>query len=191
MGFSAGADHIMRLVASKDGFAFDVHGLVLFGCNLGGETTAISRFFAGLRLDDTAGVLPQLRSLSADVETLADWLALHKYLVHTLGKLGTDVEGVKRYGADVAAPFESRGESPFVAWYRAAVERVRHVRCVFSNGESMVLDKILSQHLDDNVLGDLYSEETIVHEHTRHMDLMDPTLVLRHVTEIVEAARAR
>ena len=101
-----------------------VDGLVLLGCNLAASTTSISRFFAGFVPGDPAGVLPQLRALTQEIDSLPDWLSLHRYLVYTLGKFGTDVEGVQRYAADVVVPFSEAGDSPFIEWYRAAVAQI-------------------------------------------------------------------
>ncbi len=54
------------------------------------------------------------------------------------------------------------------------------VKFVFCTDEFTALDRILRRHLEGNVLGEGYSEETILREEMSHSQLREPNIVLRH-----------
>ena len=191
VGFSSGADVVLRLLAADAEEPRPlVDGLLSLGANLSLETCFVTRLFAQMDGDDPQRVLEDLRTLGADVDTLDEWLNVHEYLVTTLRKFHGDVAPLRRYSADVVRPFAAAGDSPFAAWYRAASGRVRHVRCVFEDTEMLnrPLRALQLRNLDEGIFGSRYHEDSIVTEPgTDHFDLVRPGLVLRHVQAMVGA----
>jgi hypothetical protein len=98
-------------------------------------------------------------------------------------KLGNDLEPLRRYAADLVAPFERAGD-PLADWYRSAKQRVRHVRLVFSNEEAAAAETLLARHLESNVLGDDFSEDSFRIERVHHLALLDFGLITRLVEEV-------
>jgi len=47
-------------------------------------------------------------------------------------------------------------------------------------------EALLARHLDQNVLGDEFSERSFVIEHVHHVELSDPGLITRHLDAILE-----
>jgi hypothetical protein len=109
---------------------------------------------------------------------------LHNYVTQTFMKFGAEMEPLQRCSADLIAPFENGGD-PFPEWYRAATQRIRSVRFVFSDAEAVQAEAVLARHLEQNVLGDRYSEKTYVTEKLAHHQLSEPDIVLRYVESVV------
>ncbi|CAA9335073.1 MAG: hypothetical protein AVDCRST_MAG11-2656 [uncultured Gemmatimonadaceae bacterium] len=196
VGFSSGGDVVLRLAGADAADGRDpgprVDGVLALGANVSLGTCFVTRLLARIDVDDPRLVLEVLRSFGAAADSLHDWLNVHEYLVATLRKFGGDVAPLRRYSADIVAPFAAGGENPFTAWYRAASGRVRCVRCVFEDTEMLErpLRDIRLRNLDERVLGPHYREDSIVTEPgTDHFDLIRPELVLSHVDEMVRALR--
>ena len=102
-------------------------------------------------------------------------------------KLGMDLEPIRRYAADLVRPFEGPGD-PLADWYRAARRRIPRVRLVFSNEEAAAAESLLARHLENNVLGDDFSERSFVIERVHHLSLLDPELITRHVDDILASS---
>jgi pimeloyl-ACP methyl ester carboxylesterase len=161
VGFSAGADHALRMAASKHKFGIRVDGLLALGPNVDRETCRYSRPL--LRLPETGeeGLVPIIQELGREMDDLPTWLILHDYLVQMFRKFGEDPRPLKRYAKDLVDPFDG-DDVPFVDWYRAAVAEVPALRIVFTRLEQPHVEAILMRHLDENLLGPDYREETIV-----------------------------
>jgi len=102
----------------------------------------------------------------------------------TLFDVGTDLEPLRRYSAELIAPFEGGGD-PLPGWYRAATERIPCVRFVFSNEEAAPAEAVLARHLEQNVLGDRFTEDSYVTEPVAHGRLPEPALVNRYVESVI------
>ena len=56
---------------------------------------------------------------------------------------------------------------------------------VFSNEEAGPAEAMLVRHLEDNVLGDDFTEDSFVIERVHHLGLLDPELISRHVEALI------
>jgi serine/threonine protein kinase len=201
VGFSSGADAVLRLLATDDVAATStprplVDGALALGANLSLETCFVTRLLAGMDAGDPQRMLAELRSLGDGADTLHDWLNIHEYMVSTLRKFGGDIAPLRRYAADIVEPFAAGGggENPFSAWYRSASARVRRLRCVFEDTAMIErpLRALRLQNLDERIFGPRYLEDSVVIESgTDHFDLSRPELILRHVDEMVRALQER
>ena len=108
---------------------------------------------------------------------------VQSYFAQMFMKLGTDLEPLRRYAADLVRPFEQPGD-PLADWYRSAKQRVPHVRLVFSNEEAAAAEALLARHLESNVLGDDFAENSFVIERVHHLALLDLGLVTRQVEDV-------
>lgn len=187
VGFSSGADHVVRMAISAEGPGVDVDGVLVLGGNVDLSSCFYSGVCAELDTKDPEAMLAQIKEVGAGIGSLRDWLTLQKYVVESFLKFGTDVETIKRYGRDIVEPFERRGEDQFIEWYRRLVARVPVVRFVMTEEDFPVLDRILARHLDENVLGDDYREDTIVREDTSHVGLSDADYIIRHTIGLLNA----
>jgi hypothetical protein len=124
-----------------------------------------------------------LKSLAEHIDTLETWLVVQSYFAQMFIKLGTDLEPLRRYAADLVKPFEEPGD-PLAEWYRSAKQRVPHVRLVFSNEEAAAAEALLARHLESNVLGDDFTEDSFAIERVHHLALLDFTLITRLVDEV-------
>jgi pimeloyl-ACP methyl ester carboxylesterase len=190
VGFSAGADQFLRILASDEGAGVDVAGLVALGVNVTLETCFVSRLFAGMDTGNPGEILEVLKSLGREAHTLRGWLVLQSYIAQTFMKFGAELEPLRRYSADVIAPFEQGGD-PLPGWYLAATERVSSVRFVFSDTEAAPAEAILARHLEQDVLGDRFSERTWVTEPVSHAELPEPAVAHRHIESVVAELTAR
>jgi hypothetical protein len=115
---------------------------------------------------------------------------VQNYLIQTFMKLGSDLEPLRRYAAELVEPFERPDADPLAECYRAARRRVPAVRLVFSNEEAAAAEALLARHLESNALGDGFTEDSFVIEPVHHMALLDEGLVSRHIEEMLVAMDA-
>ena len=108
---------------------------------------------------------------------------VQSYFAQMFIKLGTELEPLRRYAADLVKPFEQPGD-PLADWYRSAKQRVPHVRLVFSNEESAAAEALMARHLESNVLGDDFTEDSFSIERVHHLALLDLGLVTRQVDDV-------
>jgi len=189
VGFSSGADQWLRLVASVDSTDLHIDGLIALGPNVDRASCFVTQRYAELEGDRTEHTLSLLKSLGQNIESLPAWLTLQQYVAQAFLKFGSDLSALKRYSSGVVEPFET-DEEPLANWYRAVMDRVPHVRCVFAQPEVTAAEELLARHLQDNVLGDGFSEETYVLEDFHHMQLANPDVILRYLDEVVAAVRS-
>jgi hypothetical protein len=186
VGFSSGADHVLHLVTSKQGIGTEVNGILALGCNLSLASCFVTKIFADP--SSSSETLEKIKGLGTGIETLSLWLTVQKYIVEIIAKFGSDIEPLKPYSEDIIRPFEENEENQFIEWYRSVTARVQVVRFVTTPEDFGALDRILLRHLEDNALGDSYSEETIIREEEiTHMQLADPEVVLRHTLAVAKA----
>lgn len=184
VGHSAGADQFLRMIASDEGAGVDIAGILGLGPNVSIETCFFSKLCADLNAFDPEAILDVLKSLGQSTRPLSVWLAVQAYISNTFSKFGSDLEPLKRFAADIVAPFESPGD-PLAAWYRAAKEKVPCVRFVFSDEEAGPAEALLARHLERNVLGDTFTESSYVIEPVHHVALLEPDLVARHIESVL------
>jgi pimeloyl-ACP methyl ester carboxylesterase len=184
VGHSAGADQFLRMLHDEPGAGVDVSGLVALGANVSLETCFATRLYAKIDAGNPAGTLALLKSLAKDIDSLESWLIVQNYLSQTFIKLGLDLVPLKRYAAEMVAPFEKGGD-PLADWFRSAKRQIPRVRLVFSNEEAAPAEALLARHLESNVLGDDFSEDSFRIEPVHHLALLEPDLVTRHIEELL------
>lgn len=191
VGHSIGSDQFFRMNLQPEGLGIDVAGLLAFGTNLCLDTAFVSRLYVHLKAGDPGSVLEILKNLAQNTHGLAIWLAVQGYIAQTFTKFGADVEPLRRYAADALAAFENGGD-PFPGWYRGARERIGCVRVVFSQQEREPAEELLARHLDQNILGDAFTDQSFAIEPVHHIDLIRPDLVSKHLEALLdEVAAAR
>jgi serine/threonine protein kinase len=190
VGFSAGADQFLRMLDSSEGLGVTIAGLVALGTNISLETCFVSRLYAKMDAVNPDGILQSLKSLGEGITSLSSWLVAQTYISQTFLKFGSDLEPLRRYSAELIAPFEGGGD-PLPGWYRAAMERIPSVRFVFSNEEAGPARAVLTRHLEQDVLGDRFREDSYVTEPVAHGRLPEPELANRYIESVVAELMAR
>jgi hypothetical protein len=185
-GSSSGADHLLHFLSSKEFIDIEVTGLLSLGCNLHLEGCFATSKFANLTPGDEKQTLSTIVEFSRKYSSLQDWLLIHSYLLAAFTKFGTNTESLRQYSAEIFAPFADGGWSQFPIWYRNCVRRVPHVRFVFDVGGYDALDRILEQHLERNVLGDDFQEDTIVRDAISHLELLQTEMVCKHTLDFMK-----
>jgi pimeloyl-ACP methyl ester carboxylesterase len=188
VGHSAGADQLLRMVHDDASAGVPVDGLIALGPNVSLETCFATRLYARIDAANPDGTLAILKSLAEHIDTLETWLVVQSYFAEMFMKLGSELEPLRRYAADLVRPFEEPGD-PLADWYRSAKQRVSRVRLVFSNEESAAAEALLARHLDTNVLGDDFTENSFAIERVHHLALLDLALVSRHVEDVFGSIR--
>ncbi len=184
VGHSAGADQLLRMLHDDAGPGAAVDGLIALGPNVSMATCFATRLYARIDPANPAGTLAILKSLAEDIESLETWLVVQSYFAQMFIKFGQDLEPLRRYAADLVRPFEQPGD-PLADWYRSACAKIPRVRLVFSNEEAVAAEALLARHLETNVLGDAFTEESFAIERVHHLALLDPQLIARHVGEML------
>jgi serine/threonine protein kinase len=205
VGFSSGADFVLRLAAAREGSepavgavraarAVRVDGALMLGCNLTLETCFVTRILARLEKGKGTAIVKDLRSLGEPIEDLEEWLSLHAYLVRMLQKFQVQVDPLREFSREVIGPFEEDPQRAFVRMYREASAPERVLSCLFEDNETCnrLVREIQLQNLDQEVLGPHYREGSLrIEPDTTHFDLLRPDLVLRHVDSLVAALAGR
>jgi hypothetical protein len=176
------------MMHDDDAAGIQVDGLIALGPNVSLDTCFATRLYAKIDATNPDGTLAILKSLAEHIDTLETWLVVQSYFAQMFIKLGTDLEPLRRYAADLVKPFEQPGD-PLADWYRSAKQRVPHVRLVFSNEEAAAAEALLARHLDSNVLGDDFTENTFVIERVHHLALLDLGLITQQVEDVFGSIR--
>ena len=186
VGHSSGADQCLRMVSSPEGPGAELDGLLLSSPNIGLKSAFATRVLAELT-DDPAHILATFKSMGQGIESLKTWVIMQQYLVQTSHKFGTDLAALRQFGKDIVAPFQENADV-FYEWARNAMDRVPHVRFLFAQEETADAETIIARHLDENVLGDRFTAETIQFASVGHMELTVPDVMLPHVEDLVRRA---
>src|SRR5262249_56332082 len=112
-----------------------VDGLTALGVNVCRDRCFATRLYAKSEAANPDVTLAILKALSEHINTLETWLVVQSYFAQMFIKLGNDLEPLRRYAADLVAPFQSGGD-PLADWYRSPKKRVPHVRLVLSHEEA-------------------------------------------------------
>jgi serine/threonine protein kinase len=189
-GHSTGADHILHLVESNEGVGVKVNGLVCFGCNICMQNCLFSSKLARLTPGNDSEMIEAIREFGHNVGSLNDYLTVCEYAVMSLSKFGSNIEALQRFSIGIMHAFESREWNRFPKRYRTAIQEIPHVRFVFSRYEFEALDEILRRHLESNILGDDFREDTIIRENVSHLALSDPELLMNQTLALIAQIRS-
>jgi serine/threonine protein kinase len=194
-GFSSGADFALRFAAAPDPEPrVRLDGCLSLGANLSTSTCFLTSALATLKDRDDEGLLQSLRRVANGATTLDEWVNMCDYIVHVVPTFRNDVAPLRRFGADISAPFSDGKLTPFVEWYRAATTKNCRVRCVFEDTPMFrdLVREMQLRNLDEALLGPAYEEGSIVADAgTGHFDLIDPARVEEHVQGLVDRLSAR
>lgn len=190
MGFSSGADHALHLLTSDIDPGLPVSGLVSFGCNVSLESCFLSARFAELSGSNPEELLEDMKRIGNSTQSVGEWLKFHEYMVDVFSKFGDNVDPLRALGKGIVAPFRERDWRQFAAWYRTMTERYDHVRFVIDRDDFDRIDFILEQHLEENVLGDNFREDSIIKENISHIELASVEIAMKHTTGVVEEIQA-
>jgi pimeloyl-ACP methyl ester carboxylesterase len=190
VGHSGGSDQLLRMVHDEAGAGVDVAGLIALAPNVSLETCFATRVYARIDASNPAGTLATLKTLANDIDSLESWLVVQSYLSQSLIRLGAHLEPLKRYAKELMEPFERPGD-PLADWYRAARRRIPCVRLVFGTEEMAAAEALLARHLESNVLGDDFTEDSFVIEPVHHLTLLEPERIARHISAVFEALEQR
>ncbi|HEX6944160.1 MAG TPA: protein kinase [Gemmatimonadaceae bacterium] len=194
VGFSSGADLVMRFAGARPGGGARVDAILSLGCNISLATCFVTSMLARMSSRHPERLLADLRSVGESATELDSWLTVHTYLVAMLGKFRNSVDPLRSLAREVIRPFEGGGDSPFLSWYRDASANVRGIRCLFEDNElhrSFVTDVLLTQATTKK-LGDRYREDSILIEpDTAHFDLERPDVVQKHIEALLGSIEAQ
>ena len=189
-GFSSGADFALRFAAAPDPDPrVRLDGCLSLGANLSTSTCFLTSALATLKDRDDEGLLQSLRRVANGATTLDEWVNMCDYIVHVVPTFRDDVAPLRRFGADISAPFTDGKLTPFVEWYRTATSKNCRVRCVFEDTPMFrdLVREMQLRNLDEALLGPAYEEGSIVADAgTGHFDLIDPPRVEQHVGALVD-----
>jgi serine/threonine protein kinase len=184
VGFSSGADVVMRFAAARPGGGARVDGVLSLGCNIALETCFVTSMLARMSSRHPERLLTDLRAVGESVTELDEWLTIHTYLVAMLRKFRGAVDPLRQLAREIVRPFEGGGESPFLTWYREASTNVRVVRCLFEDSERYrtFVSQLVFGQADSRQLGDKYREDSILIEpDSGHFDLERVDVVTKHL----------
>jgi serine/threonine protein kinase len=185
-GFSSGADHALHMVTSETGPGIPVDVLLSFGCNTSFDSCFLSSKFSDLEGSIQEGLLDDIKKIGGSTETISEWLKFHEYMVDIFSKFGENADPLRIFGKSIVEPFEKNDWRQFASWYRSVMERIPHVRFVIDSDDMDKIDEILERHLDSNVLGDNFREDTIVRENISHIELSRADIMQHHINEMAE-----
>ena len=190
VGFSSGADAVMRFASARPGGGARIDGVLSLGCNISIETCFVTSMLARMSSRHPERLLADLRSVGESATELDTWLTVHTYLVAMLRKFRVAVDPLRSLAREVVRPFEAGGESPFNQWYRDASANIPVVRCVFEDNERhrTFVSSLVLGHPGSHRLGDRYREDSILIEpDTGHFELEKPDIVSRHLEAMLAA----
>jgi len=191
-GYSCGSIMALRCAAGDEtGELFD--GVLAIDADMQESDCFITRLFARLDASSNSEVMSGLHEISVSCATMDEWIVLHQHMIECVDKVKTDLSPLVRQGEDLSAPFEgihTGAASPFVGYFRDAIERVGAVRCVFHDSAEnrRMLGEIRMMHLDDGCLGDEFTDDLLRFiPATDHIGMMSTERLLEQLDLIVDA----
>lgn len=191
VGFSSGADHILHCLTSELFDDIKVKGILSLGCNIHLEDCFATSAFAELTSGDENQILSIIKSFSNNASSISDWLILHNYLATAFSKFKDQTEPLRQYAADILKPFMNDSWAQFPKWYKSCVKKIPHVRFIIDTGGYSTLDGIMRQHLEENILGDDFHENTIVRDTASHMELVKTEIVCKHTLDFMKLLNSK
>lgn len=192
VGFSTGADLVMRLAAApRAEHAVPIDGVLALGGNLATETAFLSSVLARMGDAQEDQILPFLRQVTENQSRLQDWLDVNEYLVRLVRRFRRDFGILRDIAQAIASPFDDAPLVPFVSWYRALAAQGTRVRCVFEdNATYRGYLRQLQPGKGTSPLGDDYQPGSLLIEAgAGHFDLEQTEVVLRYLDEFVTQLR--
>jgi len=190
VGFSSGADAVMRFAGTRPGAGARIDGILSLGCNISIETCFVTGMLARMSSRHPERLLADLRTVGESATELDTWLTIHTYLVAMLRKFRGAVDPLRSLAREILRPFEAGGESPFLQWYRDTSANIPVVRCLFEDNElhRAFVSSLILGSADSHRLGDKYREDSILIEpDTGHFELEKPDVVAKHLEAMLAA----
>jgi len=189
-GHSSGADHLLHLLTSDLITDIRVTGVLALGCNVHIEDCFASGKLAELAAGDENQILGTINQFSQMSTSLYNWLLIHDYLVAAFTKFGIQTEPLSQYASDIFTPFKDGGWEQFPKWYKYCVKNIPHVQFVIDKDGHPALDILMQKHLENNVLGNVFHEDTIVRAPCSHMELGQTEMVLKYSLDFIKVLEA-
>ena len=111
---------------------------------------------------------------------------MHNYLATAFSKFKDQTEPLRQYAADILKPFMNDSWAQFPKWYKSCVKKIPYVRFIIDTGGYSTLDGIMRRHLEQNILGDNFHENTIVRDTSSHMELVKTEIVCKHTLDFMK-----
>ena len=191
-GFSAAGDLVLRMAADQTSTA-RLDGCLALGPNVGVETCTVTGVLADVTSSAPGVLLPALNRALASATTVREWLDLADDFRQIVHNFGDDFRPIQRFAEDIVTPWRVEGPDVLIRWYRHATEAGRLVRCVFEDSEvyRSRVRALQLRNLDEGVFGEGYRPGSLVVEPvSAHFDLLDSSLVMRHLDAMVAELRA-
>lgn len=185
VGFSSGADHILHFISDNKFDDIQVSGLLPLGCNVHLDDCFVTRKLSKLSSGDENQILSTLKQFGGDQSNLNDWLLFHTYLLTAFEKFGTNTEPLRQYAQDIMKPFLEGDLNQFSIWYKNSIKKIPNVRFVFDISGYKTLEMMMREHLENNVLGDNFREDSIVKVPMSHMALGQPENVYKYTMDLM------
>jgi hypothetical protein len=163
-----------------------VSGLLSLGCNVHLDDCFATSKLSELSSGDENQILSTIKQFSGDQSNLNDWLLIHSYLLTAFKKFGTNTESLSQYAKDITVPFLEGDLKQFPIWYKNSIKKVPNVRFIFDTGGYKTLEMMMREHLDRNVLGDDFREDTIVKVPLSHMALGQSGNVYKYTMDFMK-----
>jgi hypothetical protein len=191
-GFSAAGDLVLRMAADQTSTA-RLDGCLALGPNVGVETCTVTGVLADVTSSAPGVLLPALNRALASATTVREWLDLADDFRQIVHNFGDDFRPIQRFAEDIVTPWRVEGPDVLIRWYRHATEAGRLVRCVFEDSEAYRsrVRALQLRNLDEGVFGEGYRPGSLVVEPvSAHFDLLDSSLIMRHLDAMVAELRA-
>lgn len=151
----------------------------------------MSAKFADLKQKNAEGILDDMKLIGNNTRSLAEWLKFHEYMVTVFSKFGENADPLRAFGADLVKPFREKDWRQFVNWHQVITKKYEYVRFVIDSDDFEMMDKIMGEHLKENVFGNEFKEDTIVRENVPHVELANPEIILKHTLELIDQIEAK
>jgi hypothetical protein len=168
-------------------------GCLALGPNVGVETCTVTGVLADVTSSAPGVLLPALNRALASATTVREWLDLADDFRQIVHNFGDDFRPIQRFAEDIVTPWRVEGPDVLIRWYRHATEAGRLVRCVFEDSEvyRSRVRALQLRNLDEGVFGEGYRPGSLVVEPvSAHFDLLDSSLIMRHLDAMVAELRA-
>lgn len=181
VGFSTGADMLLRIPRFLNTDGYSVAGLLLLDCNINQQTCFISRELRRA-LDGEVTALHLAHAIGSSAASIADWLDLHQYLVRVLGKFKDNLRNLALFANDVFMAQPESGVEHFGELYRELLLWTPKARLLFSKGE--VHESFIPSLRS---IGDTGGARGCVkwEMNTSHFGLLEPEFLERHLDELM------
>lgn len=181
VGFSTGADMLLRIPRFLNTDGYSVAGLLLLDCNINQKTCFIS---GELRkaLNGDVSAIRLAQTIGSNATDITDWLDLHQYLVRVLGKFKGNLRHLALFADEIFAAQPEDGVDRFAGLYRELLSWNPNSRFLFSKGA--VHEALIPALRSIGSNGD--SRSCVKWEmNTSHFGLMQPSFLERQLHEIM------